>query len=189
MPQKAKFDKTEIITAAVRIIEKDGYEALTARSLGRELGSSARPIFTTFKSMKEVFDGVTAFANDLYQSYVADGLRRPIAFKGVGTSYIEFAAQHPQLFRLLFMKEHDKVPDSKSVLRTIENSYQEILNSITQSYNVSEEFAKRLYINMWIYSHGIATLTVNKMCIFDAEEISDMLTTVFRSLIMQGDKQ
>jgi DNA-binding transcriptional regulator YbjK len=54
MPPKAKFEKSDIIKAAVSIVEREGIEMLTARSLGKELGSSARPIFTLFESMDEV---------------------------------------------------------------------------------------------------------------------------------------
>lgn len=186
MPQKAKFSKEEIINSAINIVENQGIEFLTARSLGDKLGTSARPIFTTFKNMEDVLKGVNNYANNLYQSYVCEGLKEPIAFKGVGISYIRFASDHPKLFELMFMKEHANVPSLNNVLGLIEDSYQAILNSITQSYKVSEKFAKELYQHMWIYTHGIASLIVNKMCKFSTEEISDMLTTVCKSLIISG---
>ena len=188
MPQKAKFSKDEIISAAVYIVENSGLSALTARSLGKRLGTSPRPIFTTFESMDDVLNGVFGYANGLYQSYVAEGLNKSPAFKGVGIAYITFAREHPKLFQLLFMKENSGLPDLNSVLGIIEGSYEQILNSITKSYNIDGDFAKRLYLHMWIYSHGIAVLTVNKMCAFEAEEISGMLTEVCKSLILQGLK-
>ena len=54
MPPKAKFTKNEIINAGLEIVRRDGFEALTARALGAELGSSARPIFTVLESKEEV---------------------------------------------------------------------------------------------------------------------------------------
>lgn len=188
MPQKPKFSKEEIIKCAVSIVENQGVAYLTARSLGEELGASARPIFTTFNSMDDVLNGVNVYANELYQSYVNEGLKESIAFKGVGKSYIRFAMEHPKLFQLLFMKEQDGVPNLIDVLGIIEDSYQAILNSIMQDYNVSEKFAKEIYLNMWIFSHGIATLIVNKMCKFSGEEISQMLTTVCKSIILNGEQ-
>lgn len=188
MPQKAKFSKEEIIAAAVSIVEEKGEEFLTARTLGEKLKSSARPIFTAFNSMDEVFFGVHAYANNLYQSYVADGLKETPAFKGVGMSYIRFATEHPKLFGLLFMKEHNKVPDSNSVLGLIEDSYRKIMDSITGAYHVSEEFAQKLYFHLWVYSHGVAVLIATKMCKFSTEEISEMLTEIFKSLLINGVK-
>ncbi len=188
MPQKAKFSKEEIINAAINIVENQGINCLTARSLGKKLGTSARPIFTTFTNMDDVLKAVNDFANNLYQSYVKEGLNDAIAFKGVGKAYISFAIDHPKLFQLIFMKEQDNVPSISNVLGIIEDSYQIILDSIIHSYNVSEKFAKELYLHMWIYTHGIATLIVNKMCKFNDDEISNMLTTVCKSIIINGVK-
>lgn len=54
MPPKAKFTRSQIIQAALAIIRENGMAALSARTLGAKLGSSARPIFTVFQSMEEV---------------------------------------------------------------------------------------------------------------------------------------
>ena len=58
MPPKPKFTKEEIVQTALDIVSRKGVEALTAKELGDALGSSARPIFTVFRSMKEVQDEV-----------------------------------------------------------------------------------------------------------------------------------
>lgn len=46
MPPKPKFTKDEIALAALDIVKKDGVSALTARELGKRLGSSSCPVFT-----------------------------------------------------------------------------------------------------------------------------------------------
>ena len=63
MPPKPKFSREEIVQAALKIVSEKGVEALTAKELGQALGSSARPIFTVFKNMKEVQDQVRAAAD------------------------------------------------------------------------------------------------------------------------------
>ena len=42
-----------------------------------------------------------------------------------------------------------------------------------------------LYRHLWIYSHGIATLCATSMCKFTGEEIGNMLTEVFKSLLKE----
>ena len=54
MPPKPKFTREEVAKTAFDIVKKEGLSALTARELGSRLGTSARPIFTLFKSMEEV---------------------------------------------------------------------------------------------------------------------------------------
>lgn len=184
MPPKAKFSKEEIISAALSIVEERGKEGLTARSLGEKLGSSARPIFSVFKSMDEVQIGVETSAKKLYKQYVDEGLSQPIAFKGVGEAYIKFAGEHPKLFRLLFMSEQISSPSPDNVLPIIDESYEAILKSITDGYGLSREKANMLYVYLWTYSHGIAVLKATKVCAFSNEEISLMLTEVFKALLI-----
>ena len=111
MPPKAKFKKEEIVSAALEIVRENGPEALTARWLGDKLGSSARPIFTVFESMKELQNSVIAAVNELYNSFVDEGMKEDIPFKGVGKAYIRFAAEYPKFFQLLFMREQESVPE------------------------------------------------------------------------------
>ncbi len=183
MPPKAKFTKEEVINAALNIVRAEGFEALTSRALGKQLGSSARPIFTVFQSMDEVQQAVVDAAKALYKQYVDQGLTWEHPFKGVGTQYILFAVQEPKLFQLLFMTERPQVPDLSGVLPLIEESYGEILLSIQKDHGIGEQAAKRLYHHLWIYTHGIAALCATKMCRFTGEEISGMITEVCMSLL------
>lgn len=189
MPPKAKFEKNEIIDAALKIVKEQGITALTARSLGKELGSSPRPIFTVFRSMEEVQTELIAKANSVYAEYVKKGLNSVLAFKGVGTQYILFAINEPKLFQVLFMSEQKTVLSLSNVLPVIEEHYEEILESIRSGYSIDGGNAERLYRHLWIYVHGIATLCATKTCRFSADEISAMMTDVFTSLITKIKKE
>lgn len=189
MPPKAKFTKEEIIAAALEIVRKKGFDALTARALGEQLGSSARPVFTVFHGMEEVQGEVIASARVLYNSYVQKALHGDEGnmprFKCVGQQYICFAVSEPKLFQLLFMKEQLKMPDFQNVLPLIETNYEDILVSIEEEYKVSRSLSLRLYQHLWVYTHGIATLCATKMCGFTGEEISAMMTEVCKSLLKE----
>ena len=69
-----------------------------------------------------------------------------------------------------------------------EDSYEKILNSIQNSYGLDEATAEKLYLHIWIYSHGVAVLLATKVCAFTEREISEMLTTVFSSLLVRAKK-
>ncbi len=183
MPPKAKFTKKQVTTAALDIVRKEGIDALTARTLAKKLGSSACPIFTVFENMEEAQRAVTDSAKACYKGYVEKGLAETPAFKGVGKQYILFAIEKPKLFQLLFMKEQTAPPKVDDILPMIDESYEKILASITDNYEVSVENAEKLYRHLWVYSHGIAALCATKMCSFTGEEINRMLTEVFVSLL------
>ncbi len=185
MPPKAKFTKDEIIQAGLNIIRENGMEALSARALGTKLDSSARPIFTVFRSMEEVQEEVKNSAKSLYAEYVKKGLGQEKAFKGVGTQYILFAIQEPKLFQLLFMSEQKQNPAVVNVMPMIDENYKDILLSVQNEYHLSENLAEQLYRHLWIYTHGIAVLCATNMCIFTAEEINKMIAQAFRGILKE----
>lgn len=189
MPPKAKFTKEEIVEAALSIVREEGASALTARALGIRLGSSARPVFTVFQGMEEVQEAVIRAAKKLYAEYIDMGLAETPAFKGVGIQYILFAIREPKLFQLLFMAEQENLPDVSRVLPLIDDSYEKILASIHQDYGFEGEAAEKLYLHMWIFSHGIATLCATGMCSFTRKQIGGMMLEVFDSLLKNGKEE
>lgn len=193
MPPKAKFTRKEIVAAALEITREEGIEAVTAREIGKRLNSSARPIFTVFQNMEEVIQELISEAKEVYKGYIQEGLKEEVAFKGVGMAYIRFAIKEDKLFQLLFMREREKGEgkDFGHILEAIDDNYEEILHSVMAPYGLEREEALRLYQNLWIYTHGIATLCATKVCRFTKEEISDRETEIFIGLLkkIKGEKQ
>ena len=180
MPPKCKFTKSEIIQAALDIARTEGISFITARALGAKLGSSSKPIFSIFE---EVQTEVKKAAKALYAEYVKSGLEEKPAFKGVGIQYISFAIKEPKLFQLLFMSEQSDKTGVSNVLPIIEDSYDEILQSVKSNYELNESDAEKLYRHLWIYTHGIAVLYATNMCTFSSEDIQTMLTEVCMSIL------
>lgn len=113
------------------------------------------------------------------------GLQQSPAFKGVGQAYIQFAIREPKLFELLIMRKLSGDIGVNKILPEIDDNYPVILKSITDEYPVSTDDAVILYRHLWIYSHGIATLCATSMCRVTEEEIGNMLTDVFKSLLIE----
>lgn len=183
MPPKAKFSEEQIIETAFEIVKNYGMATLTARSLAEKLNSSPRPIFTVFSSMEEVQNEVIYKAKTLYKSYVDAGLSEEKAFRGVGKAYIRFAVEEEKLFKILFMQELTGEPEKDSVLYLIDKNYEDILHSIEREYGFEQNTAKSFYLHLWIYSHGIASLSATKVCKFSENEIANMLDEVGASLV------
>ncbi|MDE7305953.1 MAG: TetR/AcrR family transcriptional regulator [Clostridia bacterium] len=183
MPPKAKFTKEEIVSAALEIVKCEGIDALTARSLGSALGSSARPVFTVFENMDEVHCEVINAAKKLYAKYEDEGMNGENAFKGSGTGYIRFATEQPKLFQLLFMREKENVPALNNVLFEVDDYSEKIINSVTSAFGFSRETSIEIYMHLWIYTHGIAVLIATNVCRFTEDEISYMLSEVCGSIV------
>lgn len=185
MPPRAKFTKKEILQAAMQIVREHGLDAVTSRELGKQLGSSACPIFTVFSNMEDVKNEVIAEAKEIYKEYVMEGLKQEVAFRGVGFAYIQFAINEPKLFHILFMSEQSEPTDIEHTLMLIDGNYEEILYSVKEPYGLQEEDAKRLYQHLWVYTHGIASLCASKVSVFTDKEIISMMSEIFVSLLKE----
>lgn len=184
MPPKAKFTRDEILDLALCIAKEQGLDAITARELGKRLGSSARPIFTVFENMEEVREFVVKRAKDLYGQYIEEGLRNALAFRGVGIAYIRFAAEQPKLFQMLFMSENKTMTDITGILPVIDAHYDKILESVEKSYALEKKSAERLYQHLWIYTHGIASMLATGLCTYTIEQIEERMSEVLQGLLI-----
>ncbi len=180
MPPKVKFQKEEIVIAAVDTVRQKGIEALTARELASRLGVSTRPIFTYFDTMDQLRSEVYAFAKKLYSEYIAEGLRAPIPNLGVGQRYIQFAKDEPALFRLIFLSKPDCA--SGGAIDALRLTQDLVRESIMRIYNMDASTADRYFRDLWLLAFSFATLIVTDDCPYSNDEISAILTEVSLSL-------
>ncbi len=179
MPRKFMFTREEIIDAALNLTRKGGISALTARALGTELGSSSRPVFGLFKNMEEVQQEVFKAADTLYQGYIKDGMEsgKYPPYKAIGMSYIQFAKEEKELFKLLFM--YDRTQRNMEEIKEAVKPFVEILQ---QKLSLNEEDAYLLHFEMWMYVHGIATTIATSYLEWDGEYINRMLTDGYEGI-------
>lgn len=184
MPPKPKYTKEEIIAAALNVVSCGGIGALTAKSLGNALNTSASPIFTVFTSMQEVQDAVKCAAMQRFESYAhKTGNNMPI-FKQVGMQMILFAKEEPLLYQLIFMSQNSDVKTFEDIYAHLGTVADECLAAIQMDYGLPSDSAKAVFEHLWIYTYGIGTLCATGMCNFSDNRISEMLTREFTAMMM-----
>ena len=183
MPPKPKFTKEEIIRTALEIVSQKGIEALTAKELGDALGSSARPIFTVFSSMREVQEAVREAAMRQFEHFVNQKLDMPL-FKQVGMRMVLFGVQEPKLYQLLFMQENQKAVSFADVFGALGPTAETCVSRIRQEYGMNEREAALLFENVWIYTFGIGALCATQVCRFSEERLGQMLSTEFQAMLL-----
>ena len=173
MAPKNKFSREEMVDAALRVVRTNGIDALTAKALAKELGTSTQPVFTCFNTMDTLKKEVLAAAERIYDRYAAEGLRQEIPFLGFGRQYIRFAREEPELYRLLFLA---KMGSTCGALAAMEHSRAQVRPSLERIYQIGAEDADRYFRDLWLVVHGLATLIVSGGCPYSDEEISGILT-------------
>lgn len=184
MPPKPKFTKEEIVQTALNVVSEKGVEALTAKELGTALGSSARPIFTVFNSMKEVRDEVRIAAMQRFESFEEPLLPDMPLFKQVGMRMVMFGVREPKLYQLLFMQENQKAVSFDDVFGELGPTAEICMAMLQEEYNLSQAQAKQLFENEWIYTFGVGALCATGFCHFSEEKLGQMLSTEFQALML-----
>ena len=87
---------------ACRFTRERGFDAVTARAIADTLHSSSKVIFSAFSGMDDLLAATIDAADAQYRAYSADFVRDSAdpPYKAVGTAYIRFARNEPNLFHL-----------------------------------------------------------------------------------------
>ena len=175
MPPRIKITKEKIIASAVELVRRCGAEALNARSVAKEIGSSTQPVFTNFSSMDDLKSSVIAAAYGIYLGFIereVESGKYP-RYKAFGMAYIRFAREEKELFRLLFMRDRTGEDLSSSP------DFDASVEMIVAMMGVDTETAKLIHLEMWSAVHGIATMLATSFLTLDTELISKMISDVY----------
>lgn len=183
MPPRAKFTKKEIVDTALNIVREKGIEAVTARELGTRLNASSRPIFTVFQNMEEVLYEVKVAAIEVFNDYTKEFEFFTPAFKKFGMQWVSFAINEPRLFKLLFMQRRDENTHLGDIVVDFFNEPEVLIDVIKKDYSLDDEYARKLYNQLWVHTYGICVLCATGACTFTQEEISLMLGETFFGLM------
>lgn len=173
MPPKQRFSRELIIQAAVTIIERDGFEGLSHRSIAAELGCSTQPILSNFKTMDEVRAAVRACVDRAFTEEVTrrvEGSEDPM--DDMLFAYIRYASEHPNLFLFLIVDSRN-VGRAPLLLTQIDAAY--YINDLRRSTKLDAEGGRRLYAFCWFLAHGIATTRAIGICPLSMDEIKQQI--------------
>ena len=169
MPPRVKFQKEDIVDAALEVASQKGIDAVTAREVARALKVSPGPIFTWFDSMEQLKSAVYERAAGRYRDTIERGLSEPIPFLGIWRQYLRFAKEEPELYRLLFLTKPDGA--SGGAMAALRLSQDLARDSIMRVYNMDAPTADRYFRDIWLVAFSFGTLIVTDDCPFTEAEM------------------
>lgn len=114
--------KEALIETALQTIDKEGLDAITLRDITQKLGTSRSAVYRHFASKEALIIGVIqrgyAQLDELFTPIFQDRTQSvEERFEKMGRAYLDFAIEHPNLYRLLFgenyRQEREEVCDYK----------------------------------------------------------------------------
>ncbi|MDE7431202.1 MAG: TetR/AcrR family transcriptional regulator [Lachnospiraceae bacterium] len=186
MPPKAKITKEMILGSVLDITREMGFETVNARSIASKLQCSTRPIFTCYENMDELKKDFLDFAYKYYEQYVTD-YSNSVNISSclvLPLSYIEFAREETHLFKLLFINDMDlHMVEAKDFYKEIGNEKKATFFSDT--IGVDLEHGKEIFLDLFLYTHGIAVLTATNKLSLDRNGAEKMVANLLSALIRQ----
>jgi len=176
---KERFTEEVLLDCAFEMARKSGIDSVNARDLAKELGCSTKPIFRLFASMDDLKYAIYEMASNLYNERMFQGLQQS-SFLGMGLAYINFAREEKKFFELLFLSDKYKISSFSELLNDVEN--QGVIALISNNTGLTQTSAKSLFIDIWLTTHGIATMCATNTCDLDSSEIESILKDVFEGV-------
>ncbi|MCI6899341.1 MAG: TetR/AcrR family transcriptional regulator [Tenericutes bacterium] len=183
MPTTTKITKEMILNTAFEIAREKGFEKISNRELAKKMNCSIRPIYYQFKNVEELNKELYKKIERYFYEFLIDNMIKDVPlYKQIGINYIKFAIAENNLFKFLFMTEIKDEPSA--FITTDEKGFEEVVKAIKISTKLSDKDIKSFHIKMWIFAHGIATLSATKSVKFTDEQIQDLLSQEFQALML-----
>lgn len=181
MPAIVEISKEKIINVAVKMVMEDGWDSINARSLAKELGVSTKPLYRIYKNMDEIKQDIITEISNQYDKFLTSRIDNKKALLTLCIAYVEFAVEYKNLFISLFLSNNLKWKSIENVLD--EKWNQGTIINLVNKHGYSFEEAKALFMNMWLYANGLATLIATNEITLDDKEILVRLVKYYKTLI------
>ncbi len=178
MAGKSIITKEELLKVAMNMIEKNGAECINARDLAKEAGISTKPIYRLYNSLEDLKKDANEIIKKEYDEFIMKRVDNKNALITVCVAYIEFAQMHKNYFRSMFLSNNLKWQSVDDVLN--EKWNQSTIINLVNKHSLSFDNAKNLFMNVWIYANGLATLIASNELTIDNKEILIRIVKIYK---------
>ena len=170
MPAVVELTKDRIVKVAVKMVNENGWDSVNARSLATRLGVSTKPLYRIYNNMDEIKEDIYKEIAYQYDEFLTSRIDSKKALLTLCIAYVEFAQEYKNLFISLFLSNNLKWNQSTII-------------NLVNKHGYSFEDAKNLFMNMWLYANGLATLIATNEIKIEEQEILVKLVKFYKILV------
>ena len=188
MPARIKVTKEMIVDAAFAVARETGAENINARTVSERLNCSTQPVMYHFATMEALKRAVYAKADRYHSEYLMN-LKSPQngPALGIGSNYIRFAIEEPHLFRFLFQSDFF---DGTTLLELVDaEELAPVLSAMREALGIGMEQTKKVFLTVFLFAHGYASLIANNSLKCDEELINSQLEQAYRGAILAAREE
>ena len=186
---KQRITKEMVVSAAFEIARNDGMEQVMVKNIADRIGCSVQPIYSYCKNMEGLRQDVIMKVESFIGEYVTMHIDKDDIFGSTGKAYIQLAKEEPHLYKIFILHKRSGIASLEDLYQSETNPY--IAGVIAEKLNISMEQAKKLHLNMLIYTIGIGTIfsvTTPGISVDEIYEQQEMAYEAFLNLIIENGK-
>ena len=152
-----------LVEAGYEILEAEGREALTLRSVSDRTGVSKMAPYRHFADKSALMTAIGQHGFVLLRDQlkrVDKGKDPRKALVELAVAHIEFAVEHPDLFRLMFGPDPQIGGDQADLAHDPDTAFGILARRIRQVFPEAETAVATL--SCWSFVHGLATLAIDR---------------------------
>lgn len=164
--QERKRIEGEIRRVALELFGELGYRAVSLRAIAKKLGWSAPALYRYYDNKESLLAAIRAEGFVEMQQRLADAAKAAPtgreAAAGAMRAYVQFAAEKPQLYQLMYELDQGTVADLPVVREERQKAFAEaiaIAERILDEAGVTGDANQMAHL-MWIGVHGLTALNV-----------------------------
>ena len=176
-----RVSSEQVVDNAVLMVKKNGWDSINARSLAKELEISTKPLYRLYNGMEEIKAAVYKKIYQEYDEFITHRVDNKNALITLCVAYVEFAKENENLFKSLFLSNNLNWSSIENVLD--EKWNQSTIINLVNKHGYTFENAKSLFMHMWLYANGLATLIATNDIEMDDKEIIKCLVKIYKDLV------
>lgn len=153
---KQRITREMVVDAAFALARSGGMEQVTVKGLADRLRCSVQPIYSYCESMDGLRRAVTERIREFIKDYIAQRVQPDDPFRSTGQAYLQLTQEEPQLFKIFVFHQRRGVTSLDELYRM--EAGEEMAGFLARRLHISPARAKRLHLDMLIYTIGIGTI-------------------------------
>ncbi len=187
MPPRAKITRDMIVDTAFEIARNEGAENINARTVSEKLNCSTQPVMYHFATIEALKKTVYAKADSYHSEYLMNMKSPPKGVMlGIGLNYIRFAIEEPHLFRFLFQSNFFNGTTLLEMMDAEELT--PVISAMQGAVGESIEQVKEIFLTIFLFAHGYASIIANNSLEYDEELIKAHLERAYNGAILAAQE-
>jgi AcrR family transcriptional regulator len=180
--------REEILSAARAIGVREGWKAVTIRSVAQELGYASPLLYEHFRDKEDLLTQIAVEALWLLEARLKDELPSDhrAAVVNMVERYWTFMLEHTQLYRLV--NGMDGVPIDKAIVgRSAQSLCKVVANTVRPLLGeaAGEAEGQILADELWALLHGMSALFMDRVAPFDLARVTNAVMTLIQGAGMR----